>query len=127
MAIHHQDILICPCRKLRGHNVWKKRNSLRSRCTQQVHRGNYSFERRLEVSNRFSATNLDDLLKFQVLAKENSCHKVAVESTGNYWIPIYNVFGRVCEILFWQMPIRFIIFQGERQIRLIPSGLQRFV
>jgi len=37
------------------------------------------------------ATTLDDLLKFKSWLKENCCHKVAVESTGNYRIPIYNV------------------------------------
>ena len=44
----------------------------------------------LKLQNRFNTT-LDDLLKFKSWLKENCCHKVAVESTGNYWIPIYNV------------------------------------
>ena len=44
----------------------------------------------LKLQSRFN-TILDDLLKFKSWLKENCCHKVAVESTGNYWIPIYNV------------------------------------
>ena len=37
----------------------------------------------LKFQNRF-ATTLDDLLKFKSWLEENCCHKVAVESTGNY-------------------------------------------
>jgi len=44
----------------------------------------------LRVQDRFD-TNLEDLLKFKYWLKENGCHKVALESTGNYWLPIYNV------------------------------------
>jgi len=44
----------------------------------------------LKFQNRFNTT-LYDLLKFKSWLKDNCCHKVAVESTGNYWIPIYNV------------------------------------
>jgi len=44
----------------------------------------------LKLQDRFDTT-LDDLFRFKHWLKENGCHKVAVESTGNYWIPIYNV------------------------------------
>jgi len=44
----------------------------------------------LKLQDRFDTT-LDDLLRFKNWLKENGCHKVAVESTGNYWIPIHNV------------------------------------
>jgi transposase len=44
----------------------------------------------LKLQDRFN-TNLEDLLKFKYWLKENGCHKVALESTGNYWLPIYNV------------------------------------
>jgi transposase len=44
----------------------------------------------LKLQDRFDTT-LDDLLRFKHWLKENGCHKVAVESTGNYWVPIYNV------------------------------------
>jgi len=44
----------------------------------------------MKLQDRFD-TNLEDLLKLKNWLKENNCHKVAVESTGNYWIPIYNV------------------------------------
>ena len=44
----------------------------------------------LKLQNRFE-TCLEDLLKFKNWLKENDCHKVALESTGNYWLPIYHV------------------------------------
>jgi len=44
----------------------------------------------LKLQSRFE-TSLEDLLKFKSWLKENGCHKVALESTGNYWLPIYHV------------------------------------
>jgi transposase len=44
----------------------------------------------LKLQDRFE-TSLDDLLKFKSWLMENGCHKVALESTGNYWLPIYHV------------------------------------
>jgi transposase len=44
----------------------------------------------LRLQERFD-TNLEELLKFKNWIKENGCHKVALESTGNYWLPIYHV------------------------------------
>jgi transposase len=44
----------------------------------------------LKLQDRFD-TNLEELLKFKYWLKENGCHKVALESTGNYWLPIYHV------------------------------------
>jgi transposase len=44
----------------------------------------------LKLQNRFN-TNLEELLKFKDWLKKNGCHKVALESTGNYWIPIYSI------------------------------------
>jgi transposase len=44
----------------------------------------------LKLQDRFE-TSLEELLKFKYWLEENGCHKVAVESTGNYWLPIYHV------------------------------------
>ena len=44
----------------------------------------------LKLQDRFG-TNLEELLRFKDWLKENDCYKVALESTGNYWLPIYNV------------------------------------
>jgi len=44
----------------------------------------------LKLQNRFE-TNLEELLKFKDWLEKNGCHKVALESTGNYWLPIYHV------------------------------------
>ena len=46
----------------------------------------------LKLQDRFN-TNLEELLKFKDRLKKNGCRKVASESTGNYWIPIYNILG----------------------------------
>jgi len=40
------------------------------------------------MQERFG-TNSDELLKFRDWIIENRCSKVAVESTGSYWYPIY--------------------------------------
>jgi len=69
----------------------------------------------LKLQDRFDTT-LDDLFRFKHWLKENGCLKVAVESTGNYWIPIYNVLeGSVNFILANAYQIS--IFLGERLIR----------
>lgn len=53
----------------------------------------------LKLQDRFDTT-LEELLKFKYWLKEHGCHKVAVESTANYWLPIYNVlYGSVNFIL----------------------------
>jgi hypothetical protein len=44
----------------------------------------------LKLQDRFE-TSLDELLRFKDWLKQNSFNKVAVESTGNCWLPIYNV------------------------------------
>ncbi len=44
----------------------------------------------LKLQKRFD-TSQEDLLMFKNWLKENGCHKVALESTGNYWLPIYYV------------------------------------
>ena len=58
----------------------------------------------LKLQERFE-TSLEELLRFKYWLKENDCYKVALESTGNYWLPIYNVLESK-QILFWRMPIR---------------------
>jgi transposase len=53
----------------------------------------------LKLQHRFD-THLDGLLEFKSWLNENGCHKVAVESTGTYWISIYNaLYGSVNFIL----------------------------
>jgi transposase len=44
----------------------------------------------LKLQDRFE-TNLEGLLKFKYWLNENDCCKVALESTGNYWLPLYNI------------------------------------
>jgi hypothetical protein len=69
MAIHLSGYSHLPISQLRGYNVWKKRNSLRRGCTQQVHCGDYSFQRRLEASGSIQY-KLGRAFEVQGLAKE---------------------------------------------------------
>jgi transposase len=43
-----------------------------------------------KLQKRFD-TSQEDLLRFKDWLKENGCQKVALESTGNYWLPIYYI------------------------------------
>ena len=49
-------------------------------------------------SKRFS-TFTGDLRRCAVWLSENNCHDVCMESTGKYWIPIYNILEPTCEIV----------------------------
>ena len=65
----------------------------------------------LKLQDRFE-TNLEELLKFKDWLKDNGCHKVALESTGNYWLPIYHVL---------EGSVNFILANAY-QIKHIPGG-----
>ena len=49
-------------------------------------------------SKRFS-TFTGDLRRCAAWLAENSCKDVCMESTGKYWIPIYNILERTCNIV----------------------------
>jgi transposase len=49
-------------------------------------------------SNRFS-TFTGDLRRCAVWLFENNCKDVCIESTGKYWIPIYNILEPTCKII----------------------------
>lgn len=49
-------------------------------------------------SKRFS-TFTGDLRRYAVWLAENNCRDVCMESTGKYWIPIYNILEPTCEIV----------------------------
>jgi transposase len=44
----------------------------------------------LKLQDRFG-TDSEELQRFKDWLKHNSCHKVALESTANYWLPIYYI------------------------------------
>lgn len=48
-------------------------------------------------SHRFS-TFTNDLRKLSEWLSSNSCSPVCMESTGKYWIPVYNILESTCEI-----------------------------
>jgi transposase len=90
MAIHHQGLLICPYRNCEGKMSGKREIA----CGVDVHNkfivATILSSDGLKLQDRFE-TNLEELLRFKDWLKENGCHKVALESTGNYWLPIYHV------------------------------------
>ena len=49
-------------------------------------------------SKRFS-TFTGDLRRCAVWLAENNCKDVCMESTGKYWIPIYNILESTCNIV----------------------------
>ncbi|VVB64967.1 Transposase [uncultured archaeon] len=44
-------------------------------------------------------TNLPELLRFKAWLIDNGCNVVAMESTGNYWIPVYSVLEGSIEVV----------------------------
>jgi transposase len=51
-----------------------------------------------KFSERFGMT-LDEILKFKEWVLENNCEQVAVESTGVYWVPIFNILEDKIEVI----------------------------
>lgn len=49
-------------------------------------------------SNRFS-TITNQLKQCAAWLKENNCKDVCMESTGKYWIPVYNILELSCNIV----------------------------
>lgn len=49
-------------------------------------------------SKRFS-TFTGDLKRFAEWLSQNNCHDVCMESTGKYWIPVYNILEPTCNIV----------------------------
>ena len=49
-------------------------------------------------SKRFS-TFTGDLRRCAAWLSENNCEDVCMESTGKYWIPIYNILEPTCNIV----------------------------
>ena len=49
-------------------------------------------------TKRFS-TFTRDLLAFRSWLLENNCNEVCMESTGKYWVPVYNILEGCCNIV----------------------------
>ncbi len=75
-------------------------------------------------SHRFSTCTkgLKELLQWLI---ESNCKDVCMESTGKYWIPVYNVLEKDCSI--YKIVSRFPIFNWETLFRtLLEKALKRF-
>lgn len=60
-------------------------------------------------SKRFS-TFTGDLRRCAAWLAENDCKDVCMESTGKYWIPIYNILEPTCNIVLSTLILLFVKF-----------------
>ena len=75
-------------------------------------------------SKRFS-TFTGDLRRCAVWLAENNCKDVCMESTGKYWIPIYNILERTCNIVLAH-PKYVRAIRVRKQTSGTPGGLPTF-
>ena len=73
---------------------------------------------------RFS-TFTGDLRRCAVWLSENNCRDVCMESTGKYWIPIYNILEPTCNIVLAH-PKYVKAIRGKKQTSGMPSGSPTF-
>ena len=76
------------------------------------------------VSKRFS-TFTGDLRKCSAWLANHNCKDVCMESTGKYWIPIYNILEPTCNIVLAH-PKYVKAIRGRKQIRKTQNGLRIF-
>lgn len=65
------------------------------------------------VKKRFSTFN-NDLIKFREWLKENNCDNVCMESTGKYYIPVYNVLEEHISNIVVANPKWCAVIKGEK-------------
>lgn len=69
---------------------------------------------------RFS-TFTNGLIQLKDWLNYYSCFDICMESTGKYWIPVFNIFEKDCHICLVH-PKYVKAIRGKRQIRKIHSG-----
>ena len=72
-------------------------------------------------SKRFS-TFTGDLRRCADWLSENNCKDVCMESTGKYWIPVYNILEPTCNIVLAH-PKYVKAYPGKKTDNETPSGL----
>lgn len=72
-------------------------------------------------SKRFS-TFTGDLRRCAVWLSENSCRDIYMESTGKYWIPIYNILEPTCNLVLAH-PKYVKSIRGKKTGKRMPNGL----
>ena len=70
---------------------------------------------------RFSTFN-NSILEFKQWLLDNHCHDVCMESTGKYWIPVYNILEKECSIVLAH-PKYVKAIRGKKLTRKMPNGL----
>ena len=76
-------------------------------------------------SRRFSTFTKDLRLCADWLSA-NNCKDVCMESTGKYWIPIYNILEASCKIVLAH-PKYVKAIRGKKTTRKMPNGLRTFL
>ena len=75
-------------------------------------------------SKRFS-TFTNELRRCAVWLADNHCKDVCMESTGKYWIPVYNILETTCTIVLAH-PNTLRLYRERRPTRKTPSGSPTF-
>lgn len=73
----------------------------------------------------FSTIN-SDIQRFHDWLIENGCKHVCMESTGKYWIPIFNYLEHDIHVCLTH-PKYIKAIKGKRQIKKTPNGLLTFL
>ena len=75
--------------------------------------------------HRFSTftQGLKELLQWLL---DNHCKHVCMESTGKYWIPVYNILENHCNIVLAH-PKYVKAIRGKKLTRKIPNGLLTYL
>lgn len=76
-------------------------------------------------SNRFS-TFTNQLKRCATWLKEKDCKDVCMESTGKYWIPVYNILELSCNIVLTH-PKYVKAIKGKKTDKGMPNGLLTFL
>ena len=77
------------------------------------------------LQKSFSTIN-SDIQKFHDWLIENNCYHVCMESTGKYWIPIFNYLENDIEVCLTH-PKYVKAIKARRLIKRIPNGSLTFI
>ena len=76
------------------------------------------------MQKSFSTIN-SDIQRFHNWLIENNCYHVCMESTGKYWIPIFNYLENDIDVCLTH-PKYVKAIKGKKQTRKIPNGFVIF-
>jgi len=78
------------------------------------------------IVETFSTLNRD-LIRFRTWLTEHNCFHVCMESTGKYWIPVFNILEEANIYVLLSHPKYVRAIKGKRLTRKIQNGLPTFL